>query len=146
MSKLFKRAKVQLSLADDCYRRFSEDDAYVDACCYCLQQSIELSLKYIVELHGEDYAENHDLRANLNKLARMEISIPMVEELRRMSSTLYSWATESRYRDSFIALTTDIDLAREIAISLVDYINSISTQSEYIAPSEYPDGRLAPLE
>ena len=39
------------------------DDAYIDECCFNLQQVVEFTLKYIVEMSGEEYIENHDIRA-----------------------------------------------------------------------------------
>ena len=50
MSKLLARAKVRLKNAQNDYYYLSVDDAYVDDCCYNLQQCIEYCLKYIVEL------------------------------------------------------------------------------------------------
>ena len=142
MSKLFKRAKVQLALARDCYVHISDDDAYTDACCYCLQQSIELSLKYLVEINGESFAENHDLRANLNKLDRIGIAVPDKELLRSMASTLYSWETESRYRDDFIALTEDIENAMAIADELISFADVLVSQVAISEEQEYPEGNL----
>ena len=143
MSKLFKRAKVQYKIACDCYIHFADDDAYIDACCYSLQQAIELCLKFTVEIHGESYAENHDLRANLKKLDKMGIAVPMSKEIRNMASTLYSWETESRYNDDFVALIEDIDMAKEITAELISYCNSLYSQINYEPRLEYPTGRLA---
>ena len=142
MSKLYKRSKVQLSIATECYKHFATDDAYIDACCYSLQQSIELSLKYIVELHGEEYAENHDIRANLNKLELIGIVLPNVKELRAMASTLYSWETESRYNDDFIALISDIDDALKLAQELVAYADGLVSQERINEIPAFPGKKL----
>lgn len=108
MSKLLSRAEVALENAEHNFGRIQIDDCYLDACCYNLQQSIEFSLKFIVEMKGESYAENHDIRANINILNRVEYHVSYEKELRNMASTLYSWETESRYRDSFVAVIEDV--------------------------------------
>lgn len=108
MSKLLSRAEVALENAEHNFGRIQIDDCYLDACCYNLQQSIEFSLKFIVEMTGESYAENHDIRANINILNRVEYHVSYEKELRNMASTLYSWETESRYRDSFVAVIEDV--------------------------------------
>ncbi len=108
MSKLLSRAEVALDNAEHNFGRIQIDDCYLDACCYNLQQSIEFSLKFIVEMTGESYAENHDIRANINILNRVEYHVSYEKELRNMASTLYSWETESRYRDSFVAVIEDV--------------------------------------
>ena len=143
MSKLLKRAKVQLSIAGECYKQFATDDAYIDACCYSLQQAIELSLKYIVEINGDDYAENHDIRANLNKLDRLGIIVPNLKTLRTMASTLYSWETESRYNDDFVALIDDIEDAFKSATALVTFADSFTSQTDISEIKEFPDSRLS---
>jgi len=111
MSKLLSRAGVALENAEHNYSRIGLDDCFMDACCYNLQQSIEFSLKFLVEMTGQQYAENHDIRANINLLNRVGCHVAKEKELRNMASTLYSWETESRYRDSFTALTQDVEEA-----------------------------------
>ena len=70
MSKLLSRAVVALENAEHNYGKIELDDCYLDACCYNLQQAIEFSLKFLVEMTGQQYAENHDIRANINILNR----------------------------------------------------------------------------
>ena len=128
MSKLSKRATNKLFIAESCFHRIADDDSFIDDCCYNLQQSIELSLKYLVEIHGEQYAANHDIRSNLNKLERMGIGVPCKEKLRALASTLYSWETESRYRDDFVALTEDITDAFACARALAEFSAGLTSQ------------------
>lgn len=119
MSKLLSRARVALDNAEYDYTKIGEDDCYLDACCYHLQQSIEFSLKFLVEMIGQSYAENHDIRSNLNILNREGYHVAMEEKLRNMSATLYGWETESRYRESFTAVISDVEDAFTLARSLV---------------------------
>jgi len=142
MSKLYKRAKVQYFLAEECFIHMADDDVFIDACCYSLQQAIELSLKFLVEMNGDFYAENHDLRSNLNKLNKLNVSIPMEKELRSMASTLYSWETDPRYNDDFVALLSDVKDARNIARTLITYCDELTSQKPIVPLSDYPDTRL----
>ena len=72
MSKLLARAKAKKYSADNSYNLMSIDDAYIDECCFNLQQAIEFTLKYLVEMSGERYIENHDIRAQINKLKSLD--------------------------------------------------------------------------
>jgi HEPN domain-containing protein len=54
MSKLLARAKAKRTNAENNYNYMSIDDAYIDECCFNLQQAIEFSLKYLVEMYGEN--------------------------------------------------------------------------------------------
>jgi len=125
MSKLFARAKVKYSNAESNYLFIGQDDAYLDETCYNLQQTIELALKYIVEMNGEEYIENHDVRAQMNTLDRLGVAFPAKDLLRKMASTLNSWEAESRYNDDFTAVIEDVDDARMIAKELIDYCEKI---------------------
>lgn len=127
MSKLLARAKAKKFSADNSYNFMSVDDAYIDECCFNLQQAIEFSLKYLVEMSGEDYIENHDIRAQMNKLKSIDKYIPCENKLRQMASTLNSWQVESRYNDNFVALLDDINDAREIADELINYCDKLVT-------------------
>lgn len=121
MSKLLARAKAKRFSAENSYNNMAIDDAYIDECCFNLQQAIEFSLKYLVEMSGEAYIENHDIRAQMNKLKKMDKYFPCEEQLRLMASTINSWEVDTRYNDNFIALLEDIDDARAIADELIAY-------------------------
>ena len=144
MSKLFSRAKISLEHARSDYSKINQNDCYLDSCCFHLQQGIEFLLKGIVELNDESYAENHDIRANLNILNRINVNIPCEKELRYMASTLYSWETESRYKESFIAAIKDIDDAFEIAKCLTEYVLS-NIKPANVVEVKYPDERIGKL-
>lgn len=130
MSKLLARAKVNLKNANDDYKQMGIDDAYVDDCCYNLQQAIEKTLKYIVEMNGNKYATNHDIRANINILNRIGAVCPAEKELRSLASTLYEWETSSRYRDDFVAVKEDIDAAMKVAETVIAYADSLCVKVE----------------
>ena len=121
MSKLLARAKAKRSSAENSYNNMSIDDAYVDECCFNLQQVIEFSLKYLVEMAGENYVENHDIRAQMNKLKKLGKFIPCEEKLRLLASTINSWEVETRCNDNFVALLEDINDVKKIADELIEY-------------------------
>lgn len=92
-------------------------------------------------MHGAQYAENHDIRANLNILNRLDIEIPCEKDLRLMASTLYSWETESRYKESFIAAIKDVDEVFRIAEELSEYIYA-KLEVLSIEEQEFPEKKL----
>ena len=126
MSKLLARAKAKRTNAENNYNYMSIDDAYIDECCFNLQQAIEFSLKYLVEIFGENYVENHDIRAQMNKLEKMDKFIPCEEKLRQMASIINSWEVETKYNDNFVALIEDIDDVRKILDELINYCDSLT--------------------
>ncbi|MDO4961827.1 MAG: HEPN domain-containing protein [Eubacteriales bacterium] len=141
MSKLFSLAKINLEHARMDFRKLADDDCYMETCCFALQQCIEFQLKGIVELHGFEYAENHEIRSNLNILNRNNIEIPCEKELRHMAGTLYQWETESRYKDSFVAALEDIKEVFTYADKLFDYIGD-RIQITEVSETDFPDKKL----
>ena len=125
MSKLLARARIKRINAENDYRHISEDDAYLDDCCYNLQQTIEFCLKYIVELNGENYVENHDVRAQLNKLKSTGVILPFTDDIRSLASVLNSWEAETRYNDNFTSVIEDVDEARLLADKLLEYCEGL---------------------
>ena len=62
----------------------SIDGAFIDSLCFEPQQSLDFALKAVVELSGERYVQNHDIRAQLNKLDTMGVPVPHSAELRNI--------------------------------------------------------------
>ena len=125
MSKLLARAHVKFRNAEFDYTNIGTDDAFLDDCCYNLQQCIEFALKYIVEMNGENYVENQDVRSQLNKLKTMDVELPFFSSIRRLASTLNDWEAESRYNDDFTALIEDVEDARRLAREMLQYCDSL---------------------
>ncbi len=133
MSKLISHGKVRLVSARSLYSRSKTEpdmsDYYIDMCCFDYQQSMEFLLKGIVELLGEKYVTNHDLRANLNKISSIQTDNPEIigilkelgptfDLIRQNASTFNEWETKSRYEETFTAVSKDIELADEICQKL----------------------------
>lgn len=141
MSKLFSLAKINFEHAISDFRHLSEDDCYLESCCFGLQQCLEFLLNGIVELNGEQYAENHDIRSNLNILHRLNVEIPYEKELRVMANTLYQWETESRYKDPFVAATVDVEEAVVYAKGLMEYVSE-RIRPDIAEEKPFPDKKL----
>lgn len=97
-----------------------------------------MTLKYLVELSGQAYVENHDLRAQLNLLNRGNGSIPYEQELRNMAETINNWKTSSRYKDSFTALVQDVDDVRFFVDALIKEADSKTTVNPLRPLSAFP--------
>lgn len=142
MSKLLHRARVKLENAESDYRKIGEDDAYLDDCCFNLQQGIELMLKYAIEIHGGEYVRSHDIRAQLNVLNKLGVEVPGMELLRQNAQTFNDWEASSRYKDNFVALLEDIDLARACAKELLQFLDPKVKIQPVRAMEFFPEDKL----
>lgn len=132
MSKLLKRAKAKKVLAEESYRRISDDDIFLDDCCFNLQQCVEMALKYLIEIHGGTYVKNHDIRAQLNVLNTLQVDVPREKDIRAKASLLNSWEAESRYLDSFLACISDIEEIRKLADDLLGYADTLTSKTAHL--------------
>ena len=122
MSKFIGNGKVRFESALEEYKKSQKNpelcESYISLSCFDFQQSIEFFLKGIVELQGNRPMENHDLRAQLNKLEIPNALRKTINHIRMNADTFNSWETKSRYNDSFVATIKDIELAINICRNL----------------------------
>lgn len=122
MSKLLVRARNFLDGAQFCYSKMATDASFIDQCCFNLWQSIDFSLKFLVEQEGVNYVLTHSLKAQLNKLDQVHSKLLpdcLKEQIRCMANTLEGWRDDARYDDDFIATKDDVDDAMSIAKTLI---------------------------
>ena len=81
MSKLLNRAKASYDGAKFYLKQAGNDDAYLDMASFATQQSLEFLLKAIIELNGDSYVRNHDIRAQLNKLEAINVELPCMKKI-----------------------------------------------------------------
>lgn len=91
---------------------------------------MEFALKALIELNGEKYVANHDIRAQLNKLQSLGVDVPHKEELRNMALTINSWEVESCYKDSFVAAMDEVEKVMQYTEDIIRYIETFITKDE----------------
>lgn len=106
-------------------------DNLIKIACFDLQQAIEFYLKGIILFQGNNYCENHDLRAQLNRLDNIPELNDTLEKIRENASTFNEWENKSRYDFNFVATVEDIKEAIEICKKLREYAEKlIKTEDE----------------
>ena len=71
---LFDKAKQNLKVAESIYSTIAiNDEAYLNYVGYHIQQALELSIKYMLEMNGVNYPKTHDIDqlirlANINNV------------------------------------------------------------------------------
>ena len=59
---LFDKAKQNLKVAESIYSTIAiNDEAYLNYVGYHIQQALELSIKYMLEMNGVNYPKTHDI-------------------------------------------------------------------------------------
>lgn len=125
MSKLLRRAKARFESAKMQYSRISEDDAYLDMCCFDLQQVIEFTLKFIVESNGSKYKVGHNLLLQLADIEQLGIDIPDKSFYLSNASIFNTWETQTRYFDDFTAVISLVDETVHKIPALFEFADSL---------------------
>lgn len=116
-----RKAFICLEHAETDFININCDDAYLESCCFNLQQSMEFLLNGIVEMYGHTCALNHEISANLSILDEARIEIPYKQEIVDIVNLLDSWKIDGRCHDPFIELMGDIEDVMEYANALIKY-------------------------
>lgn len=125
MSKLLSRAKVKYSNACIDFSRVNEDDAFLDETCCNLEQCIDMCLKYLLEMNGENLFGTNDVRVLINKLSMCDAKIPYEDRLRSMSNILNDWDIQLTCTGAVEPTLDDVIKVKKIAENLIEYCDKI---------------------
>lgn len=131
MSKLLRRAKARFESAKMQYARINEDDAFLDMCCFDLQQVLEFTLKFIVEISGSRYKVGHNLLLQLADLDRLGIEIPDKQFYLSNATVFNTWETQTRYFDDFTAVISLVDSTIERIPALFTFADSLIGEESF---------------
>ena len=95
---LFDKAKQNLKVAESIYSTIAiNDEAYLNYVGYHIQQALELSIKYMLEMNGVNYAKTHDID-QLIRLANINnVELYLNEYIDDHSEMFSLWEARTRY-------------------------------------------------
>lgn len=95
---LFDKAKQNLKVAESIYSTIAiNDEAYLNYVGYHIQQALELSIKYMLEMNGVNYPKTHDID-QLIRLANINnVDLYLNEYIDDHSEMFSLWEARTRY-------------------------------------------------
>lgn len=95
---LFDKAKQNLKVAESIYSTIAiNDEAYLNYVGYHIQQALELSIKYMLEMNGVNYPKTHDID-QLIRLANINnVNLYLNEYIDDHSEMFSLWEARTRY-------------------------------------------------
>ena len=95
---LFDKAKQNLKVAESIYSTIAiNDEAYLNYVGYHIQQALELSIKYVLEMNGVNYPKTHDID-QLIRLANINnVDLYLNEYIDDHSEMFSLWEARTRY-------------------------------------------------
>ena len=120
---LLERAKVDAMLVRMSIDQATEDDLFLDAAAYHLQQSIEKAIKYTFEINGCQYPLVHNIY-ELWEFSEAN-NIPLPQWVYDNADTLNSYATRTRYGKNVIGTKRKIE---ELLKIVTEYIEALAPE------------------
>lgn len=74
-----------------------KDEAYLNYVGYHLQQAVELSIKYQLEMNGIEYSKTHDIDQLIQLAKNYEIDLFLTDYIDDKSEMFSSWEAKTRY-------------------------------------------------
>lgn len=95
---LFDKAKQNLKVAESIYSTIAlNDEAYLNYVGYHIQQALELSIKYMLEMNGVNYPKTRDID-QLIRLANINnVNLYLNEYIDDHSEMFSLWEARTRY-------------------------------------------------
>ena len=132
---LFDKAKQNLNVAKAIYSSFSNDEAYLNYAAYHIQQALELSVKYLLEMNGVVYPKTHDIDQLIQLADNKGVNLYLSEYLDDHSEMFSLWEARTRYILNYRVENRKIQRAlteTEIYIDELDRL--IAPELEYDEP------------
>ena len=118
--RLFRAAYTDYELAEAIYKIPRNDEAFLNAVAYHLQQSVEKLLKAFLECKGVTVPNTHDIY----KLVRMSrdngSNIVLTEWLEDKADTITRWETDTRYNMDYCVEAEKVQQGMEKIKDLFD--------------------------
>lgn len=112
------------------YSKISDDDAYLDMCCFDLHQVIEFTLKFIAKPKGSRCKADHNLLIQLSDIEWLGIEIPDKSFYLSNASIINTWETQTRCLDDFTAVMSLADKVIEKIPELIKFADSLAEEDD----------------
>ena len=94
---LYDKAVSNYDVAKGIYDFFDGDELYLNHIGYHLQQAVELSLKYTLEMHGTEYPKTHEIETLISLAKDNHVDWFKNQYIYDHSEMLSSWEAKTRY-------------------------------------------------
>ena len=119
---LLNRAITNYNAAVTLKENLSVDEFFLNQIAYNIQQSYEMTIKYLLEINGVEYPKTHDID-QLIRIANVSgVNLDMSEYLDEHSEMISQWESKSRYVMGYLVESKKIDRA---LTDLQDYLERV---------------------
>ena len=119
---LFDKALSNFNTARILRDHMGNDEEQLNMIAYHLQQALELSMKYTLEMNGLEYPKTHDLETLIRLAEQVDVDLRLTEYIEDHCEMFSQWEAKSRYILGYLVEVKKIDRAlRELDRYFLDY-------------------------
>ena len=122
---LLKRAETNLAAAKILHQYRTGDDAELNIIAYHLQQSVELSIKHILQENGIDYPRTHAIEQLIQTANANNVDLHLTDYIDGHSEMFSTWESQTRYVLNFFVEDRKINAALDEVEKYIDLIKEI---------------------
>lgn len=94
---LLDKAIQNITLAKMIYSELIRDEVYLNYMGYHIQQAVELSIKYTLEINGIEYPRTHDISQLIYLAKKEDIDLGISKYIEEHSEMFTLWESKTRY-------------------------------------------------
>ena len=126
---LLDKAEQNLNVARQLYVTLANDDeAFLNYVGYHLQQAVELSIKYTLEMNGVNYPKVHDIDQLIHLAKQNHVDLLLGEYIDDHSEMFSLWEARTRYVLNYRLEKRKIDRALN---EVTDYLEVIKKEYDF---------------
>ncbi len=126
---LLDKAEQNLNVARQLYITLANDDeAFLNYVGYHLQQSVEMAIKYTLEMNGVNYPKVHDIDQLIQLAKQNNVDLSLGEYIDDHSEMFSLWEARTRYVLNYRLEKRKIDKALN---EVTDYIEAIKLEYDF---------------
>ncbi len=102
------------------------DEGTLNIAGYLMQQTVELSLKHIIEMNGFDYPKTHDISVlldNIDEKCTHKVDNDIIDKLYLMSGTITQMESKTRYIKNYLVSKRNILQVKDLITILLPQVD-----------------------
>ncbi|MBO2516217.1 MAG: hypothetical protein CW338_02930 [Clostridiales bacterium] len=128
---LYDKALSNYSSARVLREHLSTDEGQLNVIAYLLQQSLELTLKYLLEQNGVEYPKTHDIEQLIRLGKKEDAPLYLTEYIEDHAEMFSQWEAKTRYIVGYMVEIEKIDRAiKELDVYFTKVTELLKAENE----------------
>lgn len=139
---LLDKGKQNLNVAKMIHKGMESDEIYLNYIGYHLQQAVELTIKYQLEMQGTDYRKTHDIEQLILQAKKDGAGLVLTEYVEDHSDMFTMWESKTRYIKDYHLEKSKVEKALEETEKFISVVKEKYKEEKEIDEKEEVDDEI----